>query len=725
MTFSTTSTNAAARTVSWQASDGVNSSNTVTSTVDIASTPPVLAGAGNTVSYTLGGTAQAVDTGLTVADTSSATLAGATVTISSGLQTGDTLSFTAPAGSGITGSYASGVLTLSGGASLAAYQTALDSVTFSTTSTNAAARTVSWQASDGVNSSNTVTSTVDISASSSPPSWVNLNGGSWNTAANWSTDSVPNSASVEATIGGTQSFTVQITSPITLGLLDLTNSNANLELQEQASLTLTLQAVAQQQSNLNRGTILLDEGTKLLVDSQLINSGKITSKRGAAAVAMIEYGTVQNSGAIVATAGAPIELNNTTINNSSQSAAASVTAQAVGQAAGQGSGALQGLGSSILLDNATIIGGTLQGLIETVSGSQANVLNGAISPVINDAGLLVDPNSSLTLEGAITNADNITLGSLLLVQHANLQILGNVTLNGGGEINLFNEGSSIVGAGTGASLTNVNDTIEGLGSISLPTLTNEGTIETAGGIGALQALTINTGSAPIINDGTLQAGSPQVPFGDLIVSSPVTGIGNDKIFVDSAIEFKNSVSAGQTVTFESGLGFLLLDDSKQFAGTISGMRSDDVVVLGDLQYVKNKMTAHFTGTTSGGTLTVSNGATSVSLNLVGNYIKSTWILSQGANGGTDVVDPPASGSSSADAAQTNAGAGLAVAANATLGFQPGSSSAGVLPAASQSNQAALLTQYAASSFAPGGAGAAVVSPPQVATTPLLASPHHA
>ena len=48
-------------------------------TLTAANQQPVLAGAGNTVSYTLGGTAQAVDTGLTVADTSSATLAGATV----------------------------------------------------------------------------------------------------------------------------------------------------------------------------------------------------------------------------------------------------------------------------------------------------------------------------------------------------------------------------------------------------------------------------------------------------------------------------------------------------------------------------------------------------------------------------------------------------------------------------------------------------------------------
>ena len=71
------------------------------------------------------------------------------MTISSGtLQTGDTLNFTNQ--NGITGSYSGGVLTLSGTATVAQYQAALQSVTFSTTSTSTATRSLSIVALDNI-----------------------------------------------------------------------------------------------------------------------------------------------------------------------------------------------------------------------------------------------------------------------------------------------------------------------------------------------------------------------------------------------------------------------------------------------------------------------------------------------------------------------------------------------------------------------------------------------
>jgi hypothetical protein len=74
----------------------------------------------------------AVFPNITVTDVDSPTLTGATVVVAFGRQVSDTLHFTNQ--NGITGSYdpATGVLTLSGNASLAQYQTALRSITFST-----------------------------------------------------------------------------------------------------------------------------------------------------------------------------------------------------------------------------------------------------------------------------------------------------------------------------------------------------------------------------------------------------------------------------------------------------------------------------------------------------------------------------------------------------------------------------------------------------------------
>jgi subtilisin family serine protease len=141
---------------------------------DAASVPPVLSGGGNTVTYTPQAAAVAVDAGLGVSDLSSATLAGATVAIGTGFLVGDTLNFANQ--NGIAGSYnaSTGVLTLTGSASLANYQAALESITFSSTSGNPSdwdtdlSLTVSWTVTDGTLSSNTIASTIIVSAP--PPS---------------------------------------------------------------------------------------------------------------------------------------------------------------------------------------------------------------------------------------------------------------------------------------------------------------------------------------------------------------------------------------------------------------------------------------------------------------------------------------------------------------------------------------------------------------------------
>jgi hypothetical protein len=92
------------------------------------------------------------------------------VAITAGFLAGDMLNFTNQ--NGIAGSYNAntGLLTLTGGASLANYQAALKSVTFSSTSGNPTdwdtdlSRTVSWTVTDGILSSNSIASSIVISA---------------------------------------------------------------------------------------------------------------------------------------------------------------------------------------------------------------------------------------------------------------------------------------------------------------------------------------------------------------------------------------------------------------------------------------------------------------------------------------------------------------------------------------------------------------------------------
>jgi hypothetical protein len=146
------------RTISWTVNDGVASSSLVTSTVDTVHVAPTLA-AGGTATFTGGGSPVTLDGALGVGDVdSNGNLAGATVAIGSGFTAGDTLNFTGQ--NGISGSYdaTTGVLTLSGTASVANYQAALDSITYSFNPANGdptagggnTARTISWTVNDGV-----------------------------------------------------------------------------------------------------------------------------------------------------------------------------------------------------------------------------------------------------------------------------------------------------------------------------------------------------------------------------------------------------------------------------------------------------------------------------------------------------------------------------------------------------------------------------------------------
>jgi hypothetical protein len=168
----------ASKTVELVVNDGELDS--AAATKDIAVTPvndaPVLTPSATTLSYAENAAPVAVDPGLTASDPDSTTFAGATVQISGNFSSPeDQLAFTDQ--NGITGAYDSGtgVLTLTGTASVADYQAALQSVTYENTSDNPSTdtRTVTFQVDDGGaanNMSNAATRDVTVSASNDAPS---------------------------------------------------------------------------------------------------------------------------------------------------------------------------------------------------------------------------------------------------------------------------------------------------------------------------------------------------------------------------------------------------------------------------------------------------------------------------------------------------------------------------------------------------------------------------
>jgi hypothetical protein len=164
----------AARTVSWQVTDGTFSSNTATSTINVTSVndAPQLT-AGGTLNYTENQAATAIDTTITITDADSANLTGATVQITGNCSSAqDVLSFANTVN--IIGTPGSCSMSLAGTDTVANYITALKSVKYSNNSEDPSGltRTVTWQVNDGAvanNLSNTATSTINVTPVNDAP----------------------------------------------------------------------------------------------------------------------------------------------------------------------------------------------------------------------------------------------------------------------------------------------------------------------------------------------------------------------------------------------------------------------------------------------------------------------------------------------------------------------------------------------------------------------------
>ena len=176
VTYSNSSQNPStlARSTSFVVNNGSSTSAPATKTVNVVAVndAPVLTN-GSTISYTESAAVTAINTAITVTDVDSVNLSGATVSLTSNFNSSqDVLSYATALG--ITGTYtaATGVLALSGTTTLANYQTALRNVKYNNTSNNPTlgARTVTFVVTDGVNASNAISSSINITAVNDAPS---------------------------------------------------------------------------------------------------------------------------------------------------------------------------------------------------------------------------------------------------------------------------------------------------------------------------------------------------------------------------------------------------------------------------------------------------------------------------------------------------------------------------------------------------------------------------
>ena len=167
--------------------------------------------------------------------------------------------------------------------------------------------------------------------------------------------------------------------------------------------------------------------------------------------------------------------------------------------------------------------------------------------------------------------------------------------------------------------------------------TNAGLIEaTKGGV-----LTIG---APLVNRGTLA-----VHGGTLTVNGAVTGTGIAEID-GGTLDLK--LSFNEAVAFTGTTGVLDLARSKTYSAAITGFsRSGGTSLdLGDIAFV-GSTEATFSGTRTGGVLTVTDGKHTAHIDLDGAYNTSMFIASSDGQGGTIVVASRAKGNMASTSGQ--------------------------------------------------------------------------
>jgi len=260
----------------------------------------------------------------------------------------------------------------------------------------------------------------------------------------------------------------------------------------------------------------------------------------------------------------------------------------------------------------------------TVTISSADTTYGLL---INAAGATVSDNTGGSLSITDSGGPSNPNGALTISA-------GSFALAGGGltagSISIANGGTLLVSqsyTGTGA----LAESITNNGSI---TLSNSSIVTFNGAISGSGSVTVQNSANAIFN-------------------TAITGTGSFTLQNGGSLEF--GAADSENVTFAAGAsGTLKIDHSLTapfFTGYLSGLTTTNSVDLVDLAWThpSKSMTATYSGTASGGTLTVSDRKNSVKLNLLGDYSTASWLLSKDGTGGTLVVDPPVSGSLTPDA----------------------------------------------------------------------------
>jgi hypothetical protein len=123
---------------------------------------------------------------------------------------------------------------------------------------------------------------------------------------------------------------------------------------------------------------------------------------------------------------------------------------------------------------------------------------------------------------------------------------------------------------------------------------------------------------------------------------PTAGPYRGVLRVDGATEIELFGPAIPYVIFRSGsTGMLKLDDSVRFAGTVAGLGAGNSLDLADIAFGANTTLGYVpNGFNTGGTLSVTDGAHTANIALLGTYLAASFVMSNDGSGHVLITDPP-------------------------------------------------------------------------------------
>ena len=117
--------------------------------------------------------------------------------------------------------------------------------------------------------------------------------------------------------------------------------------------------------------------------------------------------------------------------------------------------------------------------------------------------------------------------------------------------------------------------------------------------------------------------------------------GGEPITIGNGSTLELATADSGPVSFAGTTGTLQLDQPASFTGQVSGFAGADGIDLSTVGFSAGTTLGYAPNAgNTGGTLTVTAGANSISIALLGNYMASSFALSSDGHGGTLISDPP-------------------------------------------------------------------------------------